>query len=230
MEAKKSNEANIERQRGAILGMSFLFVASIVGVAFAFMQGFDLNNDNNRDRQASNINYQQEDAKEEEKPDEPEPPKQQEPEQIQALPEPTEESTEIEDTQEEPDANVSVDIPEGDDEDEVEVKIKDEEIVDFPDVEAGFPGGVVAMKKWIADNIEYPETSIEMNEQGKVYLEFVVEKDGSISRIKIKRGVSEDIDREAKRIIRQMPKWKPGEAGGKVVRTTCSIPINFVLN
>lgn len=226
MEAKKSDEANIEKQRGAILGMSFLFVASIVGVAFAFMQATNLSDNKKNDRQASTVNVQEE-SKEEE-PDEPEP-EQPEPEQVQATPPPTEESVEIEDTQTEPEATIVMEEPPAE-EDEPAEEIVEEEIVDFPDVEAEFPGGVAAMKKWIADNIEYPETSIEMNEQGRVYLEFVVEKDGSISRIKVKRGVSDDIDREAKRILRAMPSWKPGEANGKIVRTTCTIPINFVLN
>ena len=103
-------------------------------------------------------------------------------------------------------------------------------IVDFPDVEAEFPGGAAAMMKWINDNISYPETSIEMNEQGRVFLQFVVEKDGSITNVKVDRGVSIDLDREAKRVIRKMPKWKPGETKGRAVRARCRLPINFQLN
>jgi len=103
-------------------------------------------------------------------------------------------------------------------------------IVDFPDVEAEFPGGAAAMMKWINDNISYPETSIEMNEQGRVFLQFVVEKDGSITNVKVDRGVSGDLDREAKRVIRKMPKWAPGEIGGRSIRARCRLPINFQLN
>jgi len=103
-------------------------------------------------------------------------------------------------------------------------------IVDFPDVEAEFPGGAATMMKWINDNINYPETSIEMNEQGRVFLQFVVEKDGRITNVKVDRGVSIDLDKEAKRVIRNMPKWVPGEIGGRSIRARCRLPINFQLN
>jgi len=103
-------------------------------------------------------------------------------------------------------------------------------IIEFPDVEATFLGGAAAMQKWIAENVQYPQTAIEMNEQGKVYLSFVVEPDGSITNITIERGVSGDLDKEAKRLVRKMPKWAPGEAKGKKARTRCRLPINFTLN
>ena len=105
----------------------------------------------------------------------------------------------------------------------------EEEIIEFPDVEAEFIGGAQEMMIYINQNIQYPITSIEMNEQGKVYLSFVVELDGSISNIYIERGVSKDIDNEAKRIVRSMPKWIPGESKGKKARTRCRLPINFQL-
>ena len=69
-----------------------------------------------------------------------------------------------------------------------------------------------------------------MNEQGRVFLSFVVEKDGSITNVSIERGVSPEIDKEAKRVIRKMPKWIPGEASGKKCRARCRLPINFQLN
>ncbi|PHR28613.1 MAG: hypothetical protein COA38_12035 [Fluviicola sp.] len=103
-------------------------------------------------------------------------------------------------------------------------------ILDFTDVEAVFPGGVEAMMKFISDNIKYPEIDKEMGTQGRVYVQFVVEKDGSLSNISIMRGVSKTIDREAKRVIRLMPKWKPAEAAGKIVRCRSRLPITFVLD
>ena len=109
------------------------------------------------------------------------------------------------------------------------VNFGEEEIIEFPDVEAEFIGGAQAMMKYIQQNIQYPPTSIEMNEQGKVYLSFVVEPDGTISNVAIERGVSIDIDNEAKRVVRSMPKWSPGESKGKKARTRCRLPINFQL-
>ncbi|MCJ8291800.1 MAG: energy transducer TonB [Crocinitomicaceae bacterium] len=104
-----------------------------------------------------------------------------------------------------------------------------EEIVELAEVEAIFPGGNEAMMKFISDNVKYPEIDRGLGNQGRVYVRFVVEKDGSLSNLKIMRGVSETIDREAKRVIRLMPKWTPGEIRGKAVRSRSLLPIKFTL-
>jgi protein TonB len=103
------------------------------------------------------------------------------------------------------------------------------EIIDFPDVEARFPGGAAALQKWISNNVEYPETSIIMEDQGRVTLSFVVEPNGAITNIKIIKKVTKELDREAKRVTRKMPNWIPGEVQGKKVRTRCSLPVVFTL-
>ena len=110
-----------------------------------------------------------------------------------------------------------------------EEEFVEEEVIEFPDVEAEFIGGPQAFGKYIQTNIQYPSTSIEMNEQGKVYLSFVVEADGSITNVAVERGISPDLDREAKRVVRSMPNWIPGETKGKKSRTRCRLPINFQL-
>ena len=112
---------------------------------------------------------------------------------------------------------------------EIIIDVEEEGIIEFPEVEAEFIGGPQALSKYISSNIQYPVTSIEMNEQGKVYLSFVVEPDGSITNVAVERGVSPDLDREAKRVVRSMPNWKPGESKGKKSRTRCRLPINFQL-
>ena len=112
---------------------------------------------------------------------------------------------------------------------EIIIDVEEEGIIEFPDVEAEFIGGAQALMKYISSNIQYPPTSIEMNEQGKVYLSYVVEPDGSISNVVVERGVSPDLDKEAKRVVRSMPNWKPGESKGKKSRTRCRLPINFQL-
>ena len=103
------------------------------------------------------------------------------------------------------------------------------EIIDFPDIEASFPGGVSAFQEYLKENLQYPETSMKLQEQGCVYLSFVVEIDGSITQVRVDRGVSKDLDREAKRLIRVSPKWVPAEAGGKKVRMRCRYPVVFEL-
>lgn len=104
-----------------------------------------------------------------------------------------------------------------------------EPVVDFPDVEAEFPGGEEMMRKWMQENIIYPEISMENGDQGRVYLKFVVEKDGTITNVEIMKGTTRDLDNEAKRIIRNMPKWNPGESSGTKVRSSFTLPINFEL-
>lgn len=102
-------------------------------------------------------------------------------------------------------------------------------IVDFPDKEASFPGGAEKMKKWISENLKYPKKATETNTEGKVFLEFTVLKDGSIDDITVLRGVSQEIDIEAKRLVKTMPKWIPGEGKGESINTRCRIPILFEL-
>lgn len=104
-----------------------------------------------------------------------------------------------------------------------------EPVVDFPDIEADFPGGEEMMRKWMQENIVYPDLSIENGEQGKVYLNFVVEKDGTITNVVVVKGATRELDNEAKRLVRNMPKWEPGETNGKKVRTSFTLPINFEL-
>ncbi len=94
---------------------------------------------------------------------------------------------------------------------------------------AEFPGGVKAMKEFLMDNIEYPEISMELGDYGQVVLEFVVNKDGSLEQIKVLSGVSREIDKEAIRVIGEMPNWIPAIHKGELVRARCKIPINFIL-
>lgn len=101
-------------------------------------------------------------------------------------------------------------------------------IVDFPDVNPEFPGGQVAMKKFIDDNLIYPEIDKELGKQGRVYVQFIVEKDGSLTNIHVMRRVSETLDQEAIRIVSSMPNWQPGESNGELTRTRVRMPITFV--
>ena len=99
----------------------------------------------------------------------------------------------------------------------------------IPERDAEYIGGRQAMMEKIISVQKYPEIDRELGIQGKVYVSFVVEKDGSITNIKTERGVSETLDREAVRIVQSFPKWKPGEDKYGVVRTRVRMPIVFVL-
>jgi TonB family protein len=104
------------------------------------------------------------------------------------------------------------------------------DIVDFPDVEAEFRGGAKALQAFVSDNVNYPMKAIELNDQGRVFLSFVVEPDGTLSNLWVERGVSDALDKEALRLLKNMPRWIPGESNGKKVRTRCRLPINFTLD
>ena len=92
-----------------------------------------------------------------------------------------------------------------------------------------FIGGPKAMSKFIQHNFEYPEVSKEMGEQGTVWVEFVVRANGSVRDVKIVKGVSKALDKEAKRVVKRMPKWIPGEQAGKPVNVRYTIPIKAKL-
>lgn len=220
MEAKKSQAANTERLRWPLTLMGALFVSGLVLASFTYQQPF-IENDLAEVTSSGDNSQVQQEEKQEEKPE------QQEETTVEATPPPQEEIAEIENKEEEPKPDVKIPPPT-----KVDVKEKpapQAEVIDFPDVEAQFPGGAVELQRWINNHVQYPETSIEMEEQGKVYLSFVVEMDGSISGINVEKGVSKDLDREAKRVVSSMPNWIPGEAGGKKARTRCRLPIVFTL-
>lgn len=92
-----------------------------------------------------------------------------------------------------------------------------------------FPGGMSALMKYIGENIKYPEEAKKKNMQGRVYVAFIVNQDGSISDTRIIRGASPLLDAEALRVIGSMPKWKPGMQKGKAVRVQYSVPVVFSL-
>ena len=92
-----------------------------------------------------------------------------------------------------------------------------------------FPGGMAACLKFLANNIKYPAIAQESNIQGKVIIQFVVNKDGSIVDPVVVRSVDPHLDKEALRVISMMPKWTPGMQRGKPVRVKYTVPVTFRL-
>lgn len=101
----------------------------------------------------------------------------------------------------------------------------------FVEEEAEFPGGHRGMMEFLQKNMKYPEIAIQAGIEGRVSVRFVVEKDGSIGNVNIQKGVPgcPECDKEAMRVIKMMPKWKPGKNGGKAVRSYYSMPVVFKL-
>ena len=113
--------------------------------------------------------------------------------------------------------------------DEDEGDVQEEEIFVFVEDQPGYPGGDEARLTYLRDNIKYPEMAKESGIQGTVYVTFVIEKDGSISNVKVLRGIGGGCDEEAVRVIKNMPKWKPGKQRGRPVRAQFNMPIRFIL-
>lgn len=94
---------------------------------------------------------------------------------------------------------------------------------------AEFKGGMGALMKWLGNNIRYPEAAQQNGVQGRVVVKFVVEKDGSVSQPTILKGVDKDLDQEAIRVVKRMPKWQPGKNNGQPVRSYFQLPVTFKL-
>ncbi|MDE5657510.1 MAG: energy transducer TonB [Muribaculaceae bacterium] len=92
-----------------------------------------------------------------------------------------------------------------------------------------FPGGEGALLKYISDHIKYPTIAMENNVQGKVVVQFVVTRDGSIGEVKVARGKDPDLDKEAVRVVKTLPKFIPGKMNGQAVNVWYTLPINFKL-
>lgn len=116
----------------------------------------------------------------------------------------------------------------------VPVEVEEEEVSEtevFTIVEEmpAYPGGDAKLYEYLGKNIKYPQIARESGIQGRVFVNFVVEPDGSVSNVKVMRGIGGGCDEEAVRVIKTMPKWKPGKQRGKAVRVTYTIPVVFKL-
>lgn len=95
--------------------------------------------------------------------------------------------------------------------------------------EPEFPGGMQGLLRYISQQVKYPVTAMETGIEGKVYVTFIINKEGKVIKASIARGVHPSLDREALRVINSLPQWKPGYQNGKPVKVSFVAPINFVL-
>ena len=99
----------------------------------------------------------------------------------------------------------------------------------IPETMPYFPGGNILMLKYLADNIKYPASAVKAKKQGRVIVGFIVQKDGSITHAKIVRSIDPELDAEALRVVKGMPKWTPGTQLGKPVSVKYTLPVKFSL-
>ena len=128
-----------------------------------------------------------------------------------------------------PNADIKIDEPVGNS-DVKQVTEEDPNKI-FTSVEQNpeFPGGDAAFGKYLGNKIRYPAIAKENNVQGKVFLNFTVERDGSLTDIKVVRGIGSGCDDEAVRVLKSSPRWRPGIQNGRAVRVSYTIPISFTL-
>jgi periplasmic protein TonB len=105
----------------------------------------------------------------------------------------------------------------------------DPEIFITVEEDPSFPGGEQAMMAYLKKKIRYPELALQMRDQGRVYVKFVVDTDGSITQAQVVKSVTPELDAEALRVVRSMPKWNPGKQRGRAVKVWYTIPIYFKL-
>ena len=225
MEEKKSPKANLENKK-----VMFTQIGLIISLLIAWM-AFEHKSYDKREIDPSLL--RQTEVVEEEmveitKQEEPKPQPVEVPKQTTQL-EIVEDDVEVEDIE----INAEVDQAEVIEE-YVPVEVEEDEVVEqeiFQIVEEmpAYPGGDQKLMEFIAKGIKYPQIARETGIQGRVFVGFVVEPDGSVSNVKVLRGFGGGCDEEAMRVVKSMPKWKPGKQRGKAVRVSYMLPVNFKL-
>ena len=110
-----------------------------------------------------------------------------------------------------------------------EEEVSEQEVFTIVEEMPDFPGGTAKLAEYLQKNIKYPQMARESGIQGRVFVNFVVEPDGHVSNVKVLRSLGGGCDEEAMRVVKAMPKWKPGKQRGKPVRVSYILPVNFKL-
>lgn len=106
---------------------------------------------------------------------------------------------------------------------------EDDTVYSLADRQPVYPGGMAAFFKYIETNLQYPAATLAKGLEGRVFVEYVVEKDGKVSGARILKGLNTECDQEAIRLISNTAQWTPGEIDGKPVRVKMALPLNFKL-
>jgi len=217
MEPKKNPDISLEKKKGLFFQIGLVITLVIVLGAFEWKSydkvAYNLGQLNLDDIEEEIIPI----TKQEVKPPPPPPPP---PEVIEIVEDDVEIEDEIEIEDTESDEDVEIEIEEEDDEEFFMV------VENMPE----FPGGDLGLMKYIQKNVKYPAIAKEYNITGKVYVSFIVDRSGSVTNVKIVRGVDKNLDAEAMRVVKSLPRYTPGRQRGKAVRVMFTIPINFTLN
>ena len=225
MEEKKSPKANLENKK-----LMFIQIGMVISLLVAWM-AFEHKSYDKREIDPSLLNREvvldeemvEITKQEEQKPQPVEMPKQ------------TTQLEIVQDDVEVEDIEINAEVEQNEViEEYVAPEVVDEEVVEqeiFKIVEEmpSFPGGEAKLMEYVGKNIKNPQIARETGIQGRVFVNFVVEPDGSVSNVTVLRGIGGGCDEEAMRVVKNMPKWKPGKQRGKAVRVQYMLPVNFRL-
>ncbi len=218
MEPKKDPKVDLEKRRTLFLVGGFLVSLGIVLVTIEW-RTFEVTKVRNKDLDLNTMEEEMVEPTEPEKPKK----KQQQTEQVEVV----EEEEDIEDELKLDDMEIEEDSEFNFEEEEENVK--EDKVFMVVEDDPTFPGGEGEMMKYIQEHLKYPDMAKEMDVQGTVHVSFTVEPDGSITNVRVLKGIGAGCDKEAKRVVQNMPKWEPGKQRGRKVRVNVKIPIRFTL-
>jgi len=225
MELKKNPKSDLEKWKSMFFQIGLVVSLGIILLAFSITQKKSAVDELDR---LEDVDFEDEDipVTRQEQPPEIKPPP---PQQVVEVLNIVEDDTEIEDEYEADDAEADedtqveiVEIEEDEEEEEAQIFF----IVEKMPV---FPGGELGLRKYIATHVKYPNIARENGIEGKIYIRFCVTSKGTVEKVSIARGVDPILDKEAIRVVKALPKWKPGEQRGKKVNVWYTVPINFQL-
>ena len=226
MEIKKSPSANLENKKSTWLLVGYVMVLAVMFVAFEWTKR-DIKIDTSQ--AVTDLVFEEEIIPITEQPEQVAPPPPEAPQIAETLTI-VEDDAEVEETtiasSEETGEKVEIKYTPVAVEEEVE---EEQQIFEVVEEAPEFPGGMGALMKFLGSNIKYPTIAQENGVQGRVIVQFVVNKDGSIVDAKVMRSVDPYLDKEALRVVSSMPKWKPGKQRGKAVRCRYTVPVMFRL-
>ena len=225
MEEKKSPKANLENKK-----LMFIQIGMIISLLIAWM-AFEHKSYDKREIDPSLLNREvvlDEEMVEITKQEEQKPQPVEMPKQTTQL-EIVQDDVEVEDIEINADVDQTEVIEEYVPVEVEEEDVQEQEIFQIVEEMPAYPGGDQKLMEYVAKNIKYPQIARETGIQGRVFVGFVVEPDGSVSNVKVLRGIGGGCDEEAVRVVKSMPKWKPGKQRGKAVRVSYMLPVNFKL-
>ncbi|MDD2488881.1 MAG: energy transducer TonB [Bacteroidales bacterium] len=229
MELKKSDKANLENKKALFLQVGLIMALSLTIFAFEY-KSYDQSESTMVEREAvQSVEEVVMATQEETAPPPPEDVPQAETTEFEIVDDSQTIEREFNISSFQQTSNVSATVG------KIEIKEDDEEVQEetviftVVEQEAAFPGGIQKLNEYLATSIKYPQQAKETGTRGRVMLTFVVERDGSITDIKVLRDIGSGCGEEAKRVVKEMPKWQPAKQRGKAVRQQFVLPVTFNL-